>query len=148
MKRSSFDLEKEKIVKSYFSSVDSGKFPSHLFDDDFSFYFPKYGIGRGVNEFIELSNGAGKKISRVAHRIDDLLVIIEGSHVVVEGTTEGAYLEGKEWRGGETPGGRFCSVFSFNAAGLIARMHIYLDPDYTGEHQEGFLWQDRQRQEW
>lgn len=132
----------------YYSLIDSGASPAHLFDKDFQFYFPKYGVGRGLVEFAELADGARSMVDRMFHRIDDMLILADGNHVVVEGTTEGSDKGGKEWRGGQTPGGRFCSIFSFNSVGLIDRMHVYLDPDYTGQHLDGFKWPNRIRQEW
>jgi hypothetical protein len=66
----------------------------------------------------------------------------------VEGTTEGSDREGTAWYGGQTPGGRFCSIFIFNNAGLIERMYIYVDPDFTGKHEGRFLWPDREQQKW
>jgi hypothetical protein len=45
--------------------------------------------------------------------------------------------------GGRTPGGRFCTVFTFNDADLIESMHVYLDPDVTGADHERFVTQDR-----
>ena len=41
--------------------------------------------------------------------------------------------------GGETPGGRFGNVFKFRD-GRISSLHIYLDPDYTGEDEARFRW--------
>jgi hypothetical protein len=46
-------------------------------------------------------------------------------------------MAGKSWAGGKTPGGRFCNVFKFRD-GRISSLHIYLDPDYTGEDEHGF----------
>ena len=43
------------------------------------------------------------------------------------------------WAGGETSGGRYCSVFKFRD-GRIASVHIYLDPHYTGEDEARFRW--------
>src|SRR5215470_6729671 len=39
----------------------------------------------------------------------------------------------------KTPGGRFCNVFKFRD-GRISSLHIYLDPDYTGEDEARFRW--------
>jgi len=46
-------------------------------------------------------------------------------------------LNGKIWEGGKTPGGRFCNVFKFRD-NLIISVHVYLDPDYTGEDEGRF----------
>jgi hypothetical protein len=48
-------------------------------------------------------------------------------------------MSGKSWAGGKTPGGRFCNVFKFRD-GRISSLHIYLDPDYTGEDEARFRW--------
>ena len=48
-------------------------------------------------------------------------------------------VEGVEWDGGRTAAGRFCSVFEFRGP-LVARMHIHLDPDYTGRDEDRFPW--------
>ena len=48
-------------------------------------------------------------------------------------------MSGKSWGGGKTPGGRFCNVFKFRD-GRISSLHIYLDPDYTGEDEARFRW--------
>ncbi|PYU50807.1 MAG: hypothetical protein DMG53_02535 [Acidobacteria bacterium] len=44
-----------------------------------------------------------------------------------------------------TPGGRFCNVFKFRD-GRIMSLHIYLDPDYTGEDEARFRW--RKNRKW
>jgi hypothetical protein len=74
--------------------------------------------------------------------------IQKGNLVVVEGTTEGESAGGKQWSGGITPGGRFCSVFAFGEHGLIERMFIYLDPDYLSEDKPRFLWNRGDSQRW
>lgn len=135
-------------VRVFYRLLDAGNPPFHLFAAAFQFHYPKFGIGRGVEEFVELAMGTRTNISRMSHRIDNILTAEGGNVVTVEGATEGADAKGKEWRGGETSGGRFCTVFCFNPEGLIERMHIYLDPDFVGEHNEGFRWPNRKRQEW
>lgn len=135
-------------VREFYRLMDAGSPPFHLFAADFQFHYPKFGVGRGIEEFVELAMGTRQVISRITHRIDNLLVASEGSCVAAEGVTHGVDTEGTEWRGGETSGGRFCTVFDFNPDGLIKRMHIHIDPDVTGRHSEGFRWPNRKRQEW
>ena len=48
-------------------------------------------------------------------------------------------MSGKSWAGGQTPGGRFCNLFKFRD-GRISNLHVYLDPDYTGEDEARFRW--------
>lgn len=135
-------------VREFYRLLDAGNPPFHLFVAGFQFHYPKFGIGRGIEEFVELARGTRANISRMAHRIQNVFVDEGGKSVVVEGATDGTDAQGIDWRGGETSGGRFCTVFGFNPDGLIERMHIYLDPDFTGEHNEGFRWPNRKRQEW
>ena len=136
-------------IKEYFRRGDAGDFPSELFARDFQFYFPKYGVGRGADAFLEMAGGMVKAvITRAAHHVGELLFIEQGNFVAVEGTTEGTDVDGVEWHGGRMRGGRFASTFVFDQEGLIERMHVYLDPDYTGKHKGGFVWPGRSAQDW
>ena len=74
----------------------------------------------------------------IQHDYDGLNFIPSGDYLVVEGTSQGR-MSGKAWSGGKTPGGRFCNVFKFRD-GRISSLHIYLDPDYTGEDDSRFRW--------
>jgi hypothetical protein len=38
-------------AKTYFEEADAGRPPDELFTPDFEFYFPKFGVGRGLEEF-------------------------------------------------------------------------------------------------
>lgn len=133
-------FDKKKPILEYFRRIDQGDFAAELFTEDFQFYFPKFGIGRGPAAFLEMAGGLVGSLQRIAH-LEDRFEFIEGDQIVaLEGMTEGAGADGTEWRGASTPGGRFCSVFAFADDGLIERMHIYLDPDYTGADAPRFLW--------
>jgi ketosteroid isomerase-like protein len=108
-----------------------------LFTDTAQVYFPKFGIVTGKHAIHALVNGLMNVVSSLKHI--ELHYLVAGSSVVVEGTTEGTTHDGGAWRGGETPGGRFCSVFEMDG-GRISRMHVYLDPDYTSADRERFVW--------
>jgi hypothetical protein len=127
-------------AKTYFEKVDKGELPSELFTADFEFFFPKYGVGRGAEEFREFAGGLWGAGLRAQHHRDELRFMVSGRHVVVEGATVGSDADGRTWDGGKTPGGRFCSVFDFNDKCLISRMFIYLDPDYTSLDRDRFHW--------
>ena len=131
-------------AKRYFEDLDSGRLPVELFTRDFEFYFPKYGVGRGVYDLLEFALGLGATGHKATHHRDQLKYIVCGQQVIVEGTTFGSDGEGGMWNGGITPGGRFCSVFDFNEEALIERMYIYLDPDYAGRDAARFHWHRRQ----
>jgi ketosteroid isomerase-like protein len=133
-------------VKEYFARGDAGR-PDMLdsFADDFQFFFPKFGIGRGKAEFAEFVSGLIGSLKSIAHDIEAMKFFEGSNFVVVEGTTEGIYGDATTWSGGRTPGGRFCSMFEFRDDGLISRMHIYLDPDYSSKDADRFLWGTERR---
>jgi hypothetical protein len=130
----------------YYEHTDAGQFPAHLFTEDFQFFVPKFGVGRGAKDFAEMA--AKMNVKQFKHAIGDMLLIEDGQSVAAEGTTEGITGDGVQWRGGSTPGGRFASIFTFNSAGLIERMNIYLDPDFAGGHTAGFRWNRGASQAW
>jgi hypothetical protein len=111
-----------------------------LFADDFQFYFPKFGMGKGKADLSELAKGLSGTLKSVSHDFSSMKFLEGSNFVVVEGTTRGVHMDGTAWSGGETAGGRFCNVFEFRVDGLIKRVHIYLDPDYAGHDADRFLW--------
>jgi hypothetical protein len=138
----------ERVID-YFRLVDAGKFPTELFARNFQFYFPKYGVGQGAAEFMDMAQRVGTSLIRSSvHNTEDFVFIEQGNRVAAEGTTRGTGRDGVEWHGGRTSGGRFCSIFVFDPDGLIERMHIYLDPDFTGRNREDFLAPERAPQRW
>jgi ketosteroid isomerase-like protein len=133
------DEDKIKMVQQYFRLFDQGR-PEllELFHEDAEIYFPKFGFGEGRQSFLELGKGAEGSLDFIQHDYDTLRIISAGDDVVVEGTSRGK-ISGKAWVGGQTPGGRFCNVFKFRDD-RISSLHIYLDPDYTGEDTPRFRW--------
>jgi ketosteroid isomerase-like protein len=109
-----------------------------LFHEDAEIYFPKFGFGSGRNSFLEMFKGFEGTLEYIQHDYDRLIFVPSADHLVVEGTSQGR-MSGKSWAGGKTPGGRFCNVFKFRD-GRISSLHIYLDPDYTGEDEARFRW--------
>jgi ketosteroid isomerase-like protein len=128
------------LVREYFVRLDIGRADLlDLFTDDAQFYFPKFGVRSGKAAFGDLISGLLTHLSAISHDIENLKFVVEGNTVAVEGTTKGALKDGTEWRGGHTPGGRFASIFQITGE-RISRMHVYLDPDYGGQHKALFLW--------
>jgi SnoaL-like domain len=127
-------------AKKYFEDFDNGKPLDALFAPDFEFYFPKFGVGRGLEEFYECGAGLMGSMQEMAHYRDLFKYHVNGLTVIVEGTSHGTDKEGRTWDGGKTPGGRFCNVFDFTGDGRIRRLFIYLDPDYTSQDQDRFRW--------
>jgi hypothetical protein len=133
------DQEKIAIAREYFIRADQGHANVlDLFDGDAEIYFPKFGFGFGRQSFFEMVKGFEGILETIQHDYDTMNFIVSGSYVVVEGISHGK-MGGKTWAGGQTPGGRFCNVFKFRK-GRISSLHIYLDPDYTGEDEVRFRW--------
>ena len=109
-----------------------------LFHEDAEIYFPKFGFASGRQSLFDVVKGFEGVLEYLQHDYDAMNVIPAGEYVVVEGTSRGKML-GKTWSGGTTPGGRFCDVFRFRDE-RIASLHIYLDPDYTGDDEARFRW--------
>jgi ketosteroid isomerase-like protein len=128
------DQEKIKIAREYFMRVDQGR-PDilELFQEDAEVYFPKFGFGFGRNSFLEMVKGFEGTLECIQHDYDRMTFIPSADYLVVEGTSQGR-MSGKPWAGG-----RFCNVFKFRD-GRISSLHIYLDPDYTGEDEARFRW--------
>ena len=68
----------------------------------------------------------------------------QGRADVLDLLDEGAEIYFPKWTGGKTPGGRFCNVFKFRNDRIIS-LHIYLDPDYTGNDSARFRWGKNRR---
>jgi ketosteroid isomerase-like protein len=133
------EQEQINIAREYFLRADQGR-PDvlDLFTPDAELYFPKFGFGFGRESFFEMVKGFAGDLEMIQHDYDALNYMPSGHYVIVEGTSHGK-MNGKTWQGGKTPGGRFCNVFKFRD-GLIASLHVYLDPDYTGEDELRFRW--------
>jgi ketosteroid isomerase-like protein len=136
------------LIDEYFRRVDAGRDDLlDLFADDFEFYFPKFGVSTGKQGFVEFLEGFTRNVASIRHKTDDLRYVQAGNTVVVEGTTVGALHAGEAWNGGETAGGRFCSVFELDGD-VITRMYVYLDPDYAGADRRLFLWENVSGRRW
>ena len=136
------------IVRAFYLASDAGIFRAELFVDDFEFIYPKFGLGHGVDEFRQMAAGVRVIRRRTVHHHDDFIFIESDRRVVVEGGSEGVGQDGVAWCGGQTPGGRFCTVLTFNDADLIESMHVYLDPDVTGADHERFVTKDLSKRSW
>ena len=133
------DRDKIRIVQEYFVRADQGR-PDvlELFHENAEIYFPKFGLGFGRQSLVEMVKGFAGALEFIKHDYDAFTFMPSGDYLVVEGTSRGV-ISGKSWQGAKTPGGRFCNVFKFRDD-RIASVHIYLDPDYTGEDEARFRW--------
>ena len=127
------------VAQDYFRLADQGR-PEvlELFHDDAESYCPTFGCGIGRQSLLEMIRGFQGTLEFIQHDYDALVFIPAGDYVVVEGTSHGK-MSGKVWTGGVTPGGRLCNVFKFRGDRIV-NLHVYLDPDYTGEDLPRFRW--------
>ncbi|RYZ81390.1 MAG: nuclear transport factor 2 family protein [Proteobacteria bacterium] len=131
------------LAKEYFKRVDANS-PDlvEMFAADVQIYFPKFGIGRGTEDLKTFASVFGGTFATISHHFEQFHYVVAGNTVVVEGAESGTLKNGRTWQNT-----RFCSVFEFRD-GLISRMHLYEDPDLTGEHTAGFLWGKTKQDVW
>lgn len=133
-------LSPKAVAREYLRRLDAGD-PAivDLFADDAAFYFPKFGLGRGKAQLLEMIGKLGEVVASIEHDTASALFLQVGDQVVVEGSSKGVLRDGRRWASGETPAGRYADVFDVRD-GKIVRLHVYLDPDYGGDHDAAFLW--------
>ena len=138
---------KSDIVREFYIRMDAGREDVfERFSEDFEFYFPKFGLGRGRADLEKCVSTLRTTILSLKHDLDSFQFTEGPDGVAVEGLSSGETVAGQRWSGGETPGGRFCSVFGFRGP-LICRLYTYLDPDYGSADAARFLW-DREGRRW
>jgi hypothetical protein len=138
---------KSTIVREFYIRMDAGREDVfEMISEDFEFYFPKFGRGRGRAELEKCTSALRTTIRSLKHDLDSFQFIEGADTVALEGLSIGETVSGQRWSGGETSGGRFCCVFGFRGP-LISRLYTYLDPDYGGEDAARFLW-GRENRRW
>ncbi|MBF9043113.1 nuclear transport factor 2 family protein [Rhodobacterales bacterium HKCCE4037] len=136
------------IAESYLKALDAGGVSPTtglgLFDhftEDAEVYFPKWGVARGIEEVTQMFSDVGGTLRGITHHYDGFTWYMTGTdRFAVEGTSEGTHRDGS-WMAGEPDwgAGRFCDCFEVRD-GRIARLFIYLDPDYAGNDTDRYDW--------
>lgn len=136
------------IAESYLKALDAGGVSPTtglgLFDhftEDAEVYFPKWGVARGIEEVTQMFSDVGGTLRGITHHYDGFTWYMTGTdRFAVEGTSEGTHRDGS-WMAGEPDwgAGRFCDCFEVRD-GRIARLFIYLDPDYAGNDTDRYGW--------
>ena len=89
------------VAREYFVRADAGRSDTlDLFTENIEIYFPKFGVRRGHDGFGELARGIMSSVERLSHDIGGMAFKVIGSTVFVEGLTQGATRDGREWVGG------------------------------------------------
>jgi hypothetical protein len=134
-------------IRELYIRMDAGRDDMYdLFTDDVQFYLPKFGTGRGTAQLRSCASGARTALRSLRHEADSFRFIESPHGVVLEGFTAGETVAGLRFKGGTTPGGRFCGVYEFRGP-LISRIYIYFDPDYGGADEARFIW-GREGRQW
>jgi hypothetical protein len=136
------DIQKhrEEITVDYFRRVDVGD-PTviDLFTEDAQMFYPKFGFAQGKAQIGAFAQGLNRGLASLRHEIEGFTVLSSGNYVVVEGAENGTTRSGVDFPDGVSSFGLFCNVFEFEGD-LIKRLHIYVDPDFAGTHDEGTAW--------
>ncbi|MFP5479218.1 MAG: nuclear transport factor 2 family protein [Alphaproteobacteria bacterium] len=142
------EAARKAVAESYLKSLDAGGVSPTtglgLFDhftDDAEVFFPKWGIARGKEEVIRMFTDVGGTLKAIKHHYDHFTWHMTGTDsFAVEGTSEGEHRDGP-WVAGQPAwgAGRFCDCFTLRD-GKIARLFIYLDPDYAGKDTARYGW--------
>jgi ketosteroid isomerase-like protein len=127
-------------VKNYFRKGDAGDAALlDMFTDDIELYFPKFGTRTGKAAVAAFVQGLLGRVQSLRHDPDQYTYIASGDFVVVEGSESGVMTDGTTWPVPGRSDGRFCNVFRFRGD-EISHLHIYVDPDFTGQDADRFLW--------
>lgn len=136
------DEQRKSVALEYLKRLDRGENIFDLFADDAQVFFPKWGLANGREEFERLFHDLASILKSIRHDYAYFNYIIQGDHVVVEGTSSGRTAEDTEWRAGVTDAGCWCDVFEIRDF-KIQRVFIYLDPDYAGADTARYPWRSR-----
>src|SRR5439155_1547991 len=82
----------------YLKRLDRGENFFDLFADDAQVCFPKWGVANGRAQIEKLFAEFASILSSIRHDYAYFNYIIQGDHVVVEGTSSGVTADGIEWR--------------------------------------------------
>jgi len=136
------DEQRKSVALEYLKRLDRGENFFDLFADDAQVCFPKWGVANGRAQIEKLFSEFASILSSIRHDYAYFNYIIQGDHVVVEGTSSGVTADGTEWRAGVTHAGRWCDVFEVHDF-KIQRLYVYLDPDYAGADTARYPWLNR-----
>ncbi|HUC19668.1 MAG TPA: nuclear transport factor 2 family protein [Acetobacteraceae bacterium] len=127
-------------VKDCFRKGDAGDAALlEMFADDIELYFPKFGTRIGKAAIAAFVQGLLSRVRSLRHDPDRYTYIASGDFVVVEGWESGVMRDGTAWPIPGRSDGRFCNVFRFRKD-EISHLHIYVDPDFTGQDADRFFW--------
>ena len=134
------DEQRKSVALDYIVKLDRGENFFGLFAPNAQVLVPKWGIATGLDEITEAFTAMAGKVAATRHDYAYFNYVHSGDVVVIEGTSSGRTTDGAEWQAaGTTHRGRWCDVFEIRD-GLIQRLFIYLDPDYSDADAASYPW--------
>lgn len=128
------------ILKAYFKKGDAGDMDLlNLFTDDVEIFVPKFGYRYGKTAIKQFVAGLSRALKSIQHYPDEYHYYSSGDTIIVEGRETGILKDGTAFPVKGRTDGRFVSVFTFKGD-KIAKMHIYMDPDFAGRDRLRFYW--------
>lgn len=123
------------LAKAYFQAFATAADVEDQLSPELEFFFPRFGLGRGAEEYAQLARGLSNYWDLVDYDIDNFSYICAGANVVVEGTVSGQMPGGGSFRAH-----RFCAVLEIKG-GKITRLYFYTDPDMAGQQPPLVNWE-------
>jgi len=130
--------QRKSVALEYLKRLDRGENFFDLFASDAQVFYPKWGLANGKGEIESLFSDATTFLKAIRHDYAYFNYIVQGDHVVVEGTSSGTINDGSKWQAG-----RWCDVFEIRDF-RIQRLFIYLDPDYAGADTARYPWHNKE----
>jgi hypothetical protein len=122
------------VAKAYFQSFATAGDVEDQLSPEVEFYFPRFGVGKGSQDYARLTRGLSNYWDMVDYDVDNFSYIAAGANIVVEGTVSGKLPQEVAFRGH-----RFCAVLEIKH-GLITRLYFYTDPDMAGQNPAPASW--------
>ncbi len=129
----------EALARKFLKMTDTQGDIFTLLTDDIEFVYPKWGIARGKEELGKFYQEIATYVQSISHDPDTFSSLSNGDCVFIEGLSSGQLLDGTTWPATGAAGTRFCNSFRFRN-GLISKVCIYIDPDYTDQTAEFYPW--------
>lgn len=134
------ELERREIVLDYLRALDAGGDVGALLHENVIATVPKHPIAYGKEDVLKMFERFGTLTGPSRHDYAQLNFFCSGATIVVEGTSAGTTANGRKWGPNDAAsGGRFADVIEIRD-GRIARLFMYLDPDYGGATAQRYPW--------
>jgi ketosteroid isomerase-like protein len=132
------EQQRRELALGYLRALDRGEPVLGMLAKDAEITFPKWGTARGHEQIAGLYGDLGRRFRRFSHNTAGATVVQQGATVVVAGRSSGILRDGGAWEE-HSPGSPWCAVIE-ERGGLIARVAVYLDPDFDQSDRARYPW--------